>query len=66
MHPKGRSFCTSLMIKSFGWIFKSVLRGSVSFGGLKGYQSIPLSPFKRMAFTTNKKHLLKFWLSLFD
>ncbi|EMH27141.1 hypothetical protein HMPREF1420_00072 [Helicobacter pylori GAM264Ai] len=54
------------MTKSFGWIFKSVLRGSVSFGGLKGYQSIPLSPFKRMVFTTNKKYLLKFWLSIFD
>ncbi|EJB53082.1 hypothetical protein HPHPM2_0159 [Helicobacter pylori Hp M2] len=34
------------MIKSFGWIFKSVLRGSVSCGGLKGYQSTPLSPLK--------------------
>ncbi|EJB65173.1 hypothetical protein HPHPH42_0118 [Helicobacter pylori Hp H-42] len=43
MHPKGRSFCASL-IKSFGWILKSVLRGSVSFGRLKGYQNIPLSP----------------------
>ncbi|EJB97901.1 hypothetical protein HPHPH34_0411 [Helicobacter pylori Hp H-34] len=32
------------MIKSFGWILKSVLRG-VSWG-LKGYQSTPLSPLK--------------------
>ncbi|EMH21480.1 hypothetical protein HMPREF1451_00756 [Helicobacter pylori HP260BFii] len=48
------------MTKSFGWIFKSVLRGNVSFGGLKGYQNIPLSPFKRMVFTTNKKYPLKF------
>ncbi|EQD93778.1 hypothetical protein L935_08015 [Helicobacter pylori PZ5086] len=34
------------MIKSFGWIFKSVLRG-VSWG-LKGYQNIPLSPLKEL------------------
>ncbi|EJB91244.1 hypothetical protein HPHPH19_0309 [Helicobacter pylori Hp H-19] len=52
MRPKGRSFCASLT-KSFGWIFKSVLRGSVSYGGLKGYSSPKCPPIP-----------LKEWFSL--
>ncbi|ADZ49164.1 hypothetical protein hp2018_0090 [Helicobacter pylori 2018] len=44
--------------------FLKAFLGGASWG-LKGYQSIPY-PLKRMVFTTNKKHPLKFWLSIFD
>ncbi|EMH03671.1 hypothetical protein HMPREF1407_01149 [Helicobacter pylori GAM244Ai] len=36
--------------------------------GVKGVFIAKVSPYplKRMVFTTNKKYLLKFWLSIFD
>ncbi|KAF0997373.1 hypothetical protein HPYSS1_01527 [Helicobacter pylori SS1] len=50
------------MIKSFGWILKSVLKGS--WLGVKGGYSSPKYPPIPLKRIINKN--IKFWLSLFD